>query len=84
MEAMNSIEEELEELKNIRSYAKHIQLRAEELYAEKQSLLKVLKQLIGVTEKDEINKDHLDTILRRARNVVADVDPSIEKCDCCY
>ena len=46
--------------------------------------MKVLKSLVCVTEKDEINKNHLDTALRKARNVIADIDPTIEKCDCCY
>ena len=47
-------------------------------------LMKFLKSLVCVTEKDEINKNHLDTALRKARNVIADIDPTIEKCDCCY
>jgi hypothetical protein len=46
--------------------------------------MKSLKSLICTAEKDEINKDHLDVELRRARNVIADIDPTIEKCDCCY
>ncbi len=51
---------------------------------QRDSLMKVLKSLVCVTEKDEINKKHLDVILRKARNVIADIDPTIEKCDCCY
>ena len=49
-----------------------------------EKLMKVLKSLICTAQKDEINKDHLDITLRRARNVIADIDPTIEKCDCCY
>lgn len=57
-----------------------------EMEAEKnvEKLMKVLKSLVCTAEKDEINKDHLDVTLRRARNVIADIDPTIEKCDCCY
>ena len=28
--------------------------------------------------------DHLDKALRSARNVIVDIDPTVEKCDCCY
>jgi hypothetical protein len=57
-----------------------------EMEAEKhvEKLMKALKSLICTAQKDEINKDHLDKALRRARNVIADIDPTIEKCDCCY
>ena len=57
-----------------------------EMEAEKniEKLMKALKSLVCTAEKDEINKDHLDVTLRRARNVIADIDPTIEKCDCCY
>ena len=57
-----------------------------EMEAEKnvEKLMKVLKSLVCTAEKDEINKNHLDTALRKARNVIADIDPTIEKCDCCY
>ena len=51
---------------------------------ERDALMKALKSLVCVAEKDEINKNHLDITLRRARNVIADIDPTIEKCDCCY
>ena len=51
---------------------------------ERDALMKALKSLICTAEKDEINKNHLDTALRKARNVIADIDPTIEKCDCCY
>jgi FtsZ-binding cell division protein ZapB len=54
------------------------------LLKERDALMKSLKSLICTAEKDEINKDHLDVALRRARNVIADIDPTIEKCDCCY
>jgi len=56
----------------------------EEVELEKDKLLKALKHLVIVTQKDEINKDHLDQALRKARNVIADIDPTVEKCDCCY
>ena len=51
---------------------------------ERDALMKALKSLVCVAEKDEINKNHLDVTLRRARNVIADIDPTIEKCHCCY
>jgi DNA-binding phage protein len=51
---------------------------------QRDDLMKALKSLVCVAEKDEINKNHLDVTLRRARNVIADIDPTIEKCDCCY
>jgi len=56
----------------------------EEAELEKDKLLKALKHLVIVAQKDEINKDHLDQALRKARNVIADIDPTVEKCDCCY
>ena len=59
----------------------------EEIFASKsevERLMKALKSLVCVAEKDEINKNHLDQALRKARNVIADIDPTIEKCDCCY
>ena len=46
--------------------------------------VKALKHLVIVAQKDEINKDHLDQALRKARNVIADIDPTVERCDCCY
>jgi septation ring formation regulator EzrA len=57
-----------------------------EMEAEKnvEKLMKALKSLVCTAEKDEINKNHLDVALRKARNVIADIDPTIEKCDCCY
>jgi hypothetical protein len=58
------------------------ELEATEL--EKYKLLKALKHLVIIAQKDKINKDHLDQALRKARNVIADIDPTVEKCDCCY
>jgi hypothetical protein len=51
---------------------------------QRDDLMKALKSLVCVAEKDEINKKHLDVTLRKARNIIADIDPTIEKCDCCY
>lgn len=65
----------------------HINKLYQELKAsldEAERLMKALKSLVCVAEKDEINKNHLDQALRKARNVIADIDPTIEKCDCCY
>ena len=60
---------------------------ASELYktrGQRNEAVKALKHLVIVAQKDEINKDHLDQALRKARNVIADIDPTVERCDCCY
>jgi hypothetical protein len=51
---------------------------------QRDDLMKALKSLVCTVQKDEINKNHLDATLRKARNIIADIDPTIEKCDCCY
>jgi hypothetical protein len=60
------------------------QCSVHELEYDKKTLMKALKSLICTAEKDEINKNHLDVALRKARNIIADIDPTIERCDCCY
>jgi DNA-binding phage protein len=74
----------IDDIEEVKSFAKHFKERAEELYAENQILMKALKHLVIIAQKDEINKDHLDQALRKARNVIADIDPTVEKCGCCY
>lgn len=58
--------------------------KVDEHYYDKQKLMLALKKLIIVAEKDEIDKKKLDTALRSARNVIADIDKTIVKCECCY
>jgi hypothetical protein len=48
---------------------------------ERDALMKALKGLIISVEQ---NSRHLETDLKYARGIIADLDPTIKKCNCCY
>jgi hypothetical protein len=79
------LREEIEKLKELHTLNfMSDMLPMEKLQKQRDNLMKALKHLVIIAQKDEINKDHLDVTLRKARNVIADIDPTVEKCDCCY
>jgi hypothetical protein len=85
---INAYIEELEEIQkeneNIKSSCADLIEAGNITLKQRDDLMKALKSLVCVAEKDEINKKHLDVTLRKARNIIADIDPTIERCDCCY
>jgi regulator of replication initiation timing len=80
----NFIKEDHKQIKEDVQEMKSFVEQFDALKLERDDLMKALKHLVIVAQKDEINKDHLDQALRKARNVIADIDPTVEKCDCCY
>jgi len=79
------LREEIEKLKELHTLNfMSDMLPMEKLQKQRDNLMKALKHLVIIAQKDEINKDHLDQALRKARNVIADIDLTVEKCDCCY
>jgi hypothetical protein len=85
---INAYIEELEEIQkeneNIKSSCECLIEAGIITLKQRDDLMKALKHLVIVAQKDEINKNHLDQALRKARNVIADIDSTVKKCDCCY
>lgn len=84
MNQWNEVSEYINKNGNTKDLGKSIPDLCLKYLTERDSLLKALKNLICTAEKEEINKNSLDQVLRRARNVIADADPTIVKCNCCY